>query len=106
MKIVQFVDVLVPLVLSGERTITWRVNDTRDIKDGDVLSFCWKTGKEFAQAKVLWAKETVFANIDELDPAGHQRYKTDEEMYATFTKYYGYPVTKESRVKVIKFILL
>lgn len=43
---------LVPLVLSGEKTSTWRLFDDKDLqKDDDLLLINKATGDEFAKAK-------------------------------------------------------
>ncbi len=71
-----------------------------------INSLCHNNGKEFAQAIVTSAKETLFKDLTEKDWEGHEKFNSDEEMYKTFSKYYNYKVTPESKVKLIHFKLI
>ena len=69
----------------------------------DILSLCYNDEKEFAKAKVIWTKETTFGNFTEKEIEGHEAFNSDEEMYETYSKYYGINVKPDTKVKVIKF---
>jgi hypothetical protein len=105
-KTLKFRKYLSELILRGEKDSTWRFFDDKDLCVGDEVSFLvWETQEEFAQAVLLDVKETTFGKLTEKDREGHEKFSSDEEMYATYTEYYGRQVTKDSPVKIIKFAL-
>lgn len=106
MKPVKFREFLSKLILSGEKDVTWRLFDDKDISKGDELSLIvWETGEEFAKALVLETTIKTFAELTEADWSGHERFPSDEEMYATYSLYYKQPVNEHTPVKMIKFQL-
>jgi hypothetical protein len=106
MKKLKFSDPLPELILTGQKDLTWRIEDEKGIAVGDELSLCHKDGKEFAKAKVTAVKEATFGNMAEEDKRGHEEFSSDEEMYKTYSKYYKMKVTPKTRVKIIRFKLL
>jgi len=105
MKILKFSEPLPELILNGKKDTTWRVTDY-NIKDGDQLSLCHNNGEEFAKAEVLRVKKTTFGELTEEDKKGHEKYKSDEEMYKTFSGYYNRPITSQTELFIIKFKLI
>lgn len=106
MKTLKFADPLVPLVLSGQKTITWRLNDQKDLTVNDTLSCLRLDGSEFAQAKILWVKTTTFKNLTLEDQEGHEKFSSNQEMLDTYSKYYNQPVNTDTVLKVVKFELI
>ena len=107
MKTLKFKEKLSKLILSGEKTTTWRLFDDKDLQVGDEISFLVKeTLEEFAKARLIEVKENVFGNLTADDFDGHEKYSSLEEMYQTFSKFYQRDVDKNSPVKIIKFELL
>lgn len=108
MKTLKFYDNLIPLILSGEKTSTWRVLDEKDLSVGDELSLVNKmTGEEFAQAKIVAVREKTLTQLDDADfDAGHERYASPEKMLEEYRLYYGDSVTMDTIVKLISFKLL
>lgn len=106
MKRLKFSEPLPSLILRGEKNITWRISDEKDIAVGDLISLCHNDGKEFARARVTGVKETTFGNLKEEDRKGHEEFSSDEEMYRTYSKYHRMEITPETKVKVIRFELL
>jgi|TARA_B100001971_G_C18119620_1_gene498704 hypothetical protein len=106
MQILKFTRPLPHLILTGKKTSTWRVNDTRGIKKGDKISFCYNNGKEFAQVISTSVIEKQFKELTKKDLEGHEKYSSEQKKYAVFSKYYKYKVTPDSKVKIIKFKLL
>ena len=105
MKTLKFAPHLVPLVISGEKTSTWRLFDDKDLKVGDKLNFINKeTGEEFAKAEITSVSEEELGKITNFE--GHEKYKDQEEMLKSYRKYYGEKVNLDSVVKMIKFKLL
>ena len=106
MKKLKFSEPLPELILKKEKDTTWRINDEKELSTGDELSLCHNSGEEFARAVVLWIKETTFENLTNEDYGGHEKFKSEEEMYATYSQYYKIEVTPQTKVKVIKFKLV
>jgi hypothetical protein len=105
-KTLKFRKYLSELILRGEKDSTWRLFDDKDLCKGDTVSFLiWETGEEFAKAVLLDVKEKTFGELTADDWEGHEKFSSEEEMYATYTKYYVRQVTKDSPVKIIKFAL-
>jgi hypothetical protein len=107
MKIVKFRDYLVPLVLSGEKTSTWRLFDDKNLSIGDEIELR-EFGKEnsFAKAKITKVIEKAFKDLSEDDKQGHEKFSSDGEMYAAYTGYYDTKVGPDSIVKIIWFELI
>jgi hypothetical protein len=107
MKTLKFYDDLIPLILSGEKTSTWRLFDDKNLSVGDELSFINRTtGEEFAQAKVLSIREKTLGELDDEDyDDGHERYESKEKMLEAWQSYYNDTVTMDTPVKLIKFEL-
>ena len=106
MKQLKFSDPLPDLILNGQKDITWRINDDKDIISGDQLSLCYRNGKEFSKAKVFWIRETIFANLTDKEKTGHEKFSSENEMYQTYSKYYNLKVGPKTAVKVIKYMLV
>ena len=104
-KALRFSKGLPPFILSGEKTITWRCDDEKDIKAGDLLLLTTKDGAVFGQGEVLWVKHTTFGQLTDEDKQGHEKFTSDEEMYRTYSRYYKMTVNESTLVKVIKFRL-
>lgn len=109
MKTLKFTENLIPLILSGEKTFTWRIFDDKDLSLGDELSFINKaTGGEFAKARIVSIYEKTLGQIDETDfDNGHERFESPEEMLASYRSYYGdTTITINTMLKLIGFELL
>lgn len=107
MKTLKFAENLVPLVLSREKTSTWRLFDDKDLQKGDELSFIDRaTGQEFAKARIISVREKTFGKIDDADfDDGHEHYRSKEEMIQAYRSYYGDGVTEDTIVKIVDFEL-
>jgi uncharacterized protein YqfB (UPF0267 family) len=66
-KKLRFAEPLPNLILDGQKDTTWRINDDKEISTGDKLSLCYNDEQEFAQAEVIWIKETTFENLTHED---------------------------------------
>ena len=98
---------LVPLVLSGEKTATWRLWDDKDLQAGDTVSFLnSETRAEFAVADLTKVKENKFKDLTKEDWSGHEKFKTDEEMYQSYSEAYGREVAPETPLKIVRFKLI
>jgi ADP-ribose pyrophosphatase len=106
MKTLKFAEHLVPLVVSGEKTSTWRLFDDKDLRVGDELALINKdSGEEFAKAVITTVAEKQLCDISDADCPGHERYESAEHMLETLRGYYGNQVQMETTVKLIDFEL-
>lgn len=106
-KTLKFAPDLVPLVLSGAKTSTWRMWDDKNISGNDVIEFLeYGDNIAFATAQVTSVVEKPFGELTDEDKKGHETFKTAEDMYETYTNYYKKPVGPETIVKIIHFKLL
>ncbi len=107
-KTLKFAPELVPLILNGTKTVTWRLFDDKNLAPGDHLDFTDKaTGKKFATAEITAIREKPLGDIDDHDFAeGHERYADRAAMVAEFRKYYGEMADENTRVKIIKFRII
>jgi hypothetical protein len=106
MKPLKFSEPLPEKVLEGEKDTTWRIGDEKEISVNDELSLRTVEGEEFARARVLWVKNTIFGRLTEEDREGHESFDSREEMYRTYSDYYDTEVGPDTKVKVVKFRLL
>lgn len=106
MKILKFHSNLVPLVLSGKKTSTWRLFDDKNLSVGDdIVLRVFVTNEKFAEAKIIKIIEKPFGKLTNEDKLGHEEYKDDDEMYATYSKYYKQSVGPKTPVKIVWFKL-
>ena len=106
-KIMKFRPYLKPLVLSGEKTVTWRLFDDKNLSQGDTVDFYdWISGEQFATAQLTKVWEKAFKDLTPQDWEGHEKIKTHDEMYARYVAYYKRPVGPDTVVKIIAFEIL
>lgn len=104
MKTLKFAPDLVEKILAGEKTATWRLFDDKDLQEGDELTFINKeTGEIFGSAKITSLYIKTLGTLTDEDWVGHERFSSDEEMYATYKQYYGDNVGPNSEVKILSF---
>ncbi|MEZ4200695.1 MAG: ASCH domain-containing protein [Candidatus Paceibacterota bacterium] len=105
MKTLKFTPELTEKILTGEKTSTWRLFDDKDLQGGDELIFVNKeTGKAFGTATIINLYTKTLGTLEDKDWEGHERFASEEEMYATYRTYYGDKVNSNSEVKVITFV--
>lgn len=106
MKTLKFMPHLVSMILSGEKTSTWRLFDDKDLQKGDELILINKeTEEEFAKAVITKVEEKKLKDVKEEDFVGHEKFESEEKMYETYRKYYGEKVNPDTIVKMIDFKL-
>ena len=106
-KTIKFRSHLAELVAKGEKTSTWRLFDDKDLSVGDIVDFInWDTGVKFAEAKLTDVYEKTLSTLEDADWVGHEKFASEEEMYATYKTYYGDGVGPDTVVKIIHFVLL
>jgi hypothetical protein len=102
-----FAPELVPLILDGSKTLTYRLGNKWDfLKVGDtILTDNSATGKAFAELEITSKEGGTFATLRD-DREGHEMYRTPEERRATFSKYYGRPIADDEPATIIGFKVL
>ena len=107
MKTLKFLPNLVKLILSGEKTTTWRLWDDKNLSVGDEVSFLnSETQVEFAKANLTMVIEKQFKELNEEDWAGHEKFNNDEELYEFYSKAYRREAAPETILKIIHFKLI
>ncbi len=110
MKKLKFYSLLPDLILNRVKDTTWRVNDENDLRVNDEISLCYGDGprreEKVEKARIIGVKETMFKDLTEEDKVGHEKYKTEEEMYRVYSEYYKTKIMPETRLKIIKFRLI
>jgi hypothetical protein len=107
MKTLKFMPHLVPKVLSGEKTSTWRLFDDKDLRESDeFLMLNKETGEEFARGKITKIKEKTLGQLEDSDFEEHERYKDQDDTLNHYKGYYGDKVTLDTVVKMIDFKLI
>lgn len=104
MKRIKFSAHLVPLILAGEKTSTWRLFDDKNLSVGDNLEFMDSdTGNVFGTAVILSIKEKNLGDIQDADFDGHEKFSNKEAMLEAYRGYYGSAVDENTTVKMISF---
>jgi hypothetical protein len=107
MKTLKFRPNLARLILTREKTSTWRLFDDKELQSGDQVMFLnWETKQPFAKALLYDVFEKKLMDLNEEDRDGHEAYASMQDLLATLSVYYKTEVTMETHVKVIKFTLI
>lgn len=105
-KTLKFRKELAQLILDGKKNTTWRLFDDKELSEGDEVQLVnWDTREVFGDAVLSSVREKKMKELTEEDFDGHEKFSSDEEMYATYRKYYGEGVGPETLVKIIRFTL-
>lgn len=106
MKQIKFRRTLSIQILNGEKTATWRLFDDKDISENDEVELLvWEDKSVFANALITKVYEKTLGSLTDADWEGHEKFKSDKEMYKTYKKYYNQSVNKDTIVKIIHFQL-
>ena len=103
-KTIGFAPDLVPLVLNGSKTLTYRLGNKWDFLEvGDtILTDDSGTGKVFAELEITLKEKGTFATLRD-DREWHEMYRTPEERRATFEKYYKRPIADDEPALILGF---
>ncbi len=106
-KTLKFAPNLVPLVIAGTKTSTWRLWDDKGLSKGDVVDLLDNsTLRVFATAYLVKVTSKAFGEFNEADKEGHEKFTNDKEMYETYSGYYNRVVDEKTPVKIIHFKLI
>ena len=90
------------MILAGEKNVTWRLFDDKDLSVGDQVSLMrWETGEPFATAELSAVRAKLLGELKAEDYEGHERFSSDAEMVETYRRYYGPEVGATTEVKII-----
>jgi len=90
--------------MAGEKTVTWRIHDDKNLSVGDSLEFVnWETKIPFGTGKITALKTKTLGTLEEEDWVGHEKFSSETEMYDTYKLYYGDSIGPDSEVKIIDF---
>ena len=107
MKTLKFADHLIPLILNGSKTATWRLFDDKNLSVGDELELVHAATREiFARAVITSVKELALRDITEADRLGHEPLGNIDEICAIYENLYQQPVTPATMMKIIRFELI
>jgi hypothetical protein len=104
MKILKFNASLVPTILDGSKTATWRLFDDKDLQAGEYIELrVFGSEESFARARIVTVKELLFKDLTENDRLGHEAYQSNEQMYAEFSRYYNTTVGPMTSLKIVNY---
>jgi hypothetical protein len=106
MKRLKFNSELVPLILNGTKTVTWRLYDDKNLTAGDKLEFInSENNSKFAEAEIISVKEKPISQIDQNDRQGHEEVGEGDQLIEHYKKLYRRDVSPNESIKIIKFKL-
>lgn len=97
----------IPIILSQTATVTWRLFDDKQIKQGDELVLINSdTDRQFGKAQVLSVREKKLRAVEPKDLPTYEELYNKEKIIETCKLYYGDQVTPETPIKIIEFELV
>lgn len=106
MKTLGFAPDLIPLVLDGSKTVTWRLFDDKNISVGNVLQCVHQyTRRPFAEIIVISVIVKKLKYINDTDRLGHENVGDFRDILNKYQKYYSVDLTGDEEVKIIRFKL-
>ncbi|MEI6327104.1 MAG: ASCH domain-containing protein [Candidatus Roizmanbacteria bacterium] len=104
MKELGFAPHLIPLVLNGSKTVTWRFFDDKNITAGEFVTCVHQfTRQPNAKLIITSVVRKKLKNIDDLDRKGHEEIGDIIDILSQYKKYYSRDITLEDEVKIIRF---
>lgn len=105
-KTLKFRDYLIKPILSGEKDVTWRLFDEKNISVRDEVDLInWNTKEKFGEAIIINVREKKMGDLIESDFEGHEKFANREEMYNKSRVYYGNKIGADTMVKIFRFKL-
>lgn len=95
------------MILRGEKTVTWRLFDDKDLSIGDKVEFLnWETGELFAYTTITSCVQKTLGNLQPHDFNGHRTFSSPNEMYEHYATLYQRKVDESTPLKILTFELL
>ena len=101
-----FASNLVPLILDGSKTLTYRIGDKFTfLKVGDEIAVRDSSNNEvFAKVKIIEKNYTTFADLP-IERVGHEVYSSKQDQRDTFEKYYD-EVNDDDKILILGFTVI
>jgi ribonuclease HI len=97
-------------VLNGKKSATWRLYEDKDLSVNDRIRIIDKVGPDdtkswqvIGEARVNEVVEKKLGDVTDKDMAGHEVYKSKDEMLAVYRNRYGERVSLGDPVKIVYF---
>lgn len=104
MKSLGFTTIKKEWILEGKKNSTWRVDSTKDLKNGDEVQLIESaTNEVFTHAIITKVIDKQIAEVTEEDMKG--KYSSKEEMFTDLRRFYT-DINDSSMVKMITFKLV
>lgn len=104
MKYLKFTPALCAAILAGEKRATWRLFDDKDLTVGDMFACVNNATMEtIGVGTITKIVVKTLGTISDEDWTGHERYDSEEAMYAAYRALYKEPVTSDSQLKLVTF---
>ncbi len=105
-KSIGFASNLVPLILDGSKTLTYRLGDKFEfLKIGDSINFHdSQSGKICGKIQITEKSHAKFKDLP-INRTGHEVYQSKKEQRSVFTKYYG-KISDDVTLLILGFRLL
>jgi ribonuclease HI len=113
MKTLKFDHDQAALILSGDKTSTWRLNDDKNLSVNDTVRFIDKadparpeTWKVFGEARIERIIEKRLGDVTEADMVGHETFASKEDMLEYYQNIFNNDVSFSTPIKLISFSFL
>jgi ribonuclease HI len=110
MKTLKFNHNFAQLIAEGKKTATWRLFDDKDLSVNDDIKIIdkvnpddSKTWQVIGEGRVSEIIEKQLGDVTPKDMAGHENFRSKEEMLNHYKDYYGERVTLDTPVKIVFF---
>jgi len=103
LKKLLFADPLPSILFTGEKNKTFRVTGGERYEVGDKISLSYVDNEEFAQAIVVKKTRKRIEDLTKEDWEGHERFKSNSEMYSTYSNWARFSVTPKTELDIIEY---
>ncbi len=111
MKSLKFDRANAELIQSGQKHITWRISDDKDLAVGDTVIIVDKANSQHARswqvigtAEIRSITEKRISDLTVQDKQDHGSFALGGQMVSTLKNYYGAHVNEQTPLKIIDFI--
>ena len=81
MKKLKFRKTLADLILRGDKDVTWRLFDDKNLSVGDKLELIvWETNVVFGRAQIVEVHAKKLGDVVKQDYIGHEKYENKQAM--------------------------
>ncbi len=98
---------LIPLIVSKQKTATWRLFDDKNLSVGDTLELLNAETREiFAKAKIVSLSEKPISQVSDEDRVGHEPVGQGIELLKHYETLYKKKIDPNESIKIIRFELI